>query len=68
MDPNWWKVVGTSDEAVVGGLPTYVDDFLLAGSKVATSSRASLALVRRLARQGGVRSCTFSLGGVVALL
>ena len=33
LDPNWWKVVRTSDEAVVGGLLTYVDDFLLAGRK-----------------------------------
>ena len=28
LDPNWWKVVRTSDEAVVGGLLTYVNDFL----------------------------------------
>ena len=33
LDPNWWRVVRTSDGVVVGGLLTYVDDFLLAGSK-----------------------------------
>ena len=46
LDPNWWRVVRTSDGVVVGGLLTYVDDFLLAGSKeviaaLATASRAS---------------------------
>ena len=33
LDPNWWRVVRTSDGVVVGGLLTYVDDFLLGGSK-----------------------------------
>ena len=33
LDPNWWCVVRTSDGVVVGGLLTYVDDFLLAGVK-----------------------------------
>ncbi|CAE7263495.1 GIP [Symbiodinium natans] len=31
LDTNWWRVVQTSDGQVVGGLITYVDDFLLAG-------------------------------------
>ena len=33
LDPNWWRVVRTSDGVVVGGLLTYVDDFLPGGSK-----------------------------------
>ncbi|CAE7492518.1 GIP [Symbiodinium natans] len=31
LDTNWWRIVQTSDGQVVGGLITYVDDFLLAG-------------------------------------
>ena len=31
LDPNWWRVVSTVS-GKVGGLLTYVDDFLLGGS------------------------------------
>ena len=41
LDPNWWRVVRTSDEVVVGGLLTYVDDFLLAGSKEVIAALAT---------------------------
>ena len=41
LDPNWWRVVRTSDEVVVGGLLTYVDDFLLAGSREVIAALAT---------------------------
>ena len=41
LDPNWWRVVRTSDGVVVGGLLTYVDDFLLAGSKEVIAALAT---------------------------
>ena len=33
LDPNWWRVVNTASGEVVGGLLTYVDDFLLGGTR-----------------------------------
>ena len=33
LDPNWWRVVSTVSGEVVGGLLTYVDDFLLGGTR-----------------------------------
>ena len=33
LDPNWWRVVNTTSGEVVGGLLTYVDDFLLGGTR-----------------------------------
>ena len=41
LDPNWWRVVRTSDGVVVGGLLTYVDDFLLAGSQEVIAALAT---------------------------
>ncbi|OLQ05931.1 Transposon Ty4-H Gag-Pol polyprotein [Symbiodinium microadriaticum] len=41
LDPNWRRVVRTSDGVVVGGLLTYVDDFLLAGSKEVIATLAT---------------------------
>ena len=41
LDPNWWRVVRTSDGVVVGGLLTYVDDLLLAGSKEVIAALAT---------------------------
>ena len=33
LDPNWRRVVNTTSGEVVGGLLTYVDDFLLGGTR-----------------------------------
>ena len=41
LDPNWWRIVRTSDGVVVGGLLTYVDDLLLAGSKEVIAALAT---------------------------
>ena len=69
-DPNWWKI-RTSDEAVVGGLLTYVDDFLLAGSKEVIAAlakairpfgRPRLSLSQRLGVDILVQGTGFLLG------